>query len=176
MFVFSILYKIYSLKWFFVLPFFFFCQTYRDQGKEKACRYLWLIFWSLSRTIFWFFFQFNFIAEKDLGFLRIGSLNARVKKTRESFNSFMGGSQKTMHRYPPHYHPHHQHQMMESQKIAAVRSSAPQQQFKLDDNMTMHKSWGSADNIPINVSKLLSFWQMTSNCQMISYGNLLNFY
>lgn len=102
------------------------------------------------------FFLSRFKAEKDLGFLRIGSLNARVKKTRESFNSFMGGShQKTLNRYPPHYHPHHhQHQMMESQKIA-VRSSAPQQQFKIDDNIKMHKSWGSADNIPINVSIFL---------------------
>ncbi|XP_063698377.1 uncharacterized protein LOC134829284 [Culicoides brevitarsis] len=84
-------------------------------------------------------------SEKDLGFLRIGSLNARVKKTRDSFNNFMGGSQKTMHRYPAHY----QHQMMDQKIPMNV-----QQQFKLDDNK-MHKSWGSADNIQNNQNDLM---------------------
>lgn len=29
-------------------------------------------------------------AEKDMGFLRIGSLNVRVKKTTEAFSNFLG--------------------------------------------------------------------------------------
>ncbi|XP_008216662.1 ankyrin repeat domain-containing protein SOWAHC isoform X5 [Nasonia vitripennis] len=34
-------------------------------------------------------------AEKDLGFLRIGSLNVRVKRTTEAFNQFLGVTTKT---------------------------------------------------------------------------------
>lgn len=30
------------------------------------------------------------VAEKDTGFLRIGSLNVRVKKTTEAFSNFLG--------------------------------------------------------------------------------------
>ena len=30
------------------------------------------------------------VSEKDLGFLRIGSLNVRVKKTTEAFSNFLG--------------------------------------------------------------------------------------
>uniref|UniRef100_A0A336MNF3 CSON003447 protein n=1 Tax=Culicoides sonorensis TaxID=179676 RepID=A0A336MNF3_CULSO len=91
-------------------------------------------------------------SEKDLGFLRIGSLNARVKKTRESFNSFMGGSNKISTRYPQQFH----HHPMENPKIAAVvEASAPLPQFNLEDKNKMHKSWGSADNIPISQSELM---------------------
>lgn len=36
------------------------------------------------------------ITEKDLGFLRIGSLNVRVKRTTEAFSNFLGvGQQNT---------------------------------------------------------------------------------
>ncbi|CAH0385666.1 unnamed protein product [Bemisia tabaci] len=35
-------------------------------------------------------------AEKDLGFLRIGSLNVRVKKTTEAFSNFLGKSQSSV--------------------------------------------------------------------------------
>lgn len=35
-------------------------------------------------------FRFYYVSEKDLGFLRIGSLNVRVKKTTEAFSNFLG--------------------------------------------------------------------------------------
>lgn len=34
-------------------------------------------------------------AEKDLGFLRIGSLNVRVKRTTEAFSQFLGVASST---------------------------------------------------------------------------------
>ncbi|XP_058793208.1 ankyrin repeat domain-containing protein SOWAHB [Phymastichus coffea] len=53
-------------------------------------------------------------AEKDLGFLRIGSLNVRVKRTTEAFSQFLG--------------------------VATNNAS--------NNNEKIHKSWGSADNLP----------------------------
>ncbi|RZF47144.1 hypothetical protein LSTR_LSTR005222 [Laodelphax striatellus] len=50
-------------------------------------------------------------AEKDLGFLRIGSLNVRVKRTTEAFSNFLGVGGNNMDK--------------------------------------LHKTWGSADNIPL---------------------------
>ncbi|EDO63997.1 AGAP005008-PB [Anopheles gambiae str. PEST] len=65
--------------------------------------------------------------KKDSGFLRIGSLNVRVKKTTEAFSNFLGvGTNQT--RIPP----------------TAIRSSAPPDTLFIDK---LHKSWGSADNI-----------------------------
>ncbi|XP_050076204.1 ankyrin repeat domain-containing protein SOWAHC [Anopheles maculipalpis] len=67
-------------------------------------------------------------SEKDSGFLRIGSLNVRVKKTTEAFSNFLGvGTNQT--RLPP----------------TAIRSSAPPDTLFIDK---LHKTWGSADNIP----------------------------
>ena len=37
----------------------------------------------------------SFITEKDLGFLRIGSLNVRVKRTTEAFSNFLGVGQSS---------------------------------------------------------------------------------
>jgi hypothetical protein len=37
----------------------------------------------------------KFFAEKDLGFLRIGSLNVRVKRTTEAFSNFLGVGQSS---------------------------------------------------------------------------------
>lgn len=37
----------------------------------------------------------TFVAEKDLGFLRIGSLNVRVKRTTEAFSNFLGVGQSS---------------------------------------------------------------------------------
>jgi hypothetical protein len=64
--------------------------------------------------------------EKDLRFLRIGSLNVRVKKTTAAFNNFLGVGQ-TATRLPPNL----------------ARTSAPPQAH-LDK---LHKNWGSADNL-----------------------------
>ncbi|XP_053664706.1 ankyrin repeat domain-containing protein SOWAHB [Anopheles marshallii] len=67
-------------------------------------------------------------SEKDSGFLRIGSLNVRVKKTTEAFSNFLGvGTHQT--RMPS----------------TAIRSSAPPDTLFIDK---LHKTWGSADNIP----------------------------
>lgn len=41
-----------------------------------------------------------FLIEKDLGFLRIGSLNVRVKRTTEAFSNFLGvGSNDKIHKH-----------------------------------------------------------------------------
>ncbi|XP_068633183.1 uncharacterized protein [Battus philenor] len=65
---------------------------------------------------------------KKESFLRIGSLNVRVKKTTEAFSNFLG--------------------------VGATRSSAyvPKMrdrdaERRSDDSDHLHKSWGSADNI-----------------------------
>ncbi|XP_055623034.1 uncharacterized protein LOC129766491 [Toxorhynchites rutilus septentrionalis] len=65
--------------------------------------------------------------EKDSGFLRIGSLNVRVKKTTEAFSNFLGVGTNTT-RLP-----------------ANMRTSAPPNSTYFEK---IHKSWGSADNIP----------------------------
>ncbi|XP_075163535.1 ankyrin repeat domain family member sosondowah isoform X2 [Haematobia irritans] len=55
-------------------------------------------------------------AEKDSGFLRIGSLNVRVKKTTEAFSNFLGVGNGNGSSMPPHPHaastaslPHQRH-------------------------------------------------------------------
>ncbi|XP_058456702.1 uncharacterized protein LOC131434069 [Malaya genurostris] len=65
--------------------------------------------------------------EKDSGFLRIGSLNVRVKKTTEAFSNFLGVGNNTT-RLPQN-----------------LRTSAPPTSAYFEK---LHKSWGSADNIP----------------------------
>ncbi|XP_073843505.1 uncharacterized protein isoform X2 [Musca autumnalis] len=59
-------------------------------------------------------------AEKDSGFLRIGSLNVRVKKTTEAFSNFLGvGNGNGSSMPPPPHHHHHPH--------AASTASLPHQ-------------------------------------------------
>ncbi|XP_053686483.1 uncharacterized protein LOC128736023 [Sabethes cyaneus] len=65
--------------------------------------------------------------EKDSGFLRIGSLNVRVKRTTEAFSNFLGVGTNTT-RLPQN-----------------MRTSAPPNSAYFEK---LHKSWGSADNIP----------------------------
>ncbi|XP_055910767.1 uncharacterized protein LOC129945134 [Eupeodes corollae] len=107
--------------------------------------------------------------EKDLGFLRIGSLNVRVKKTTEAFSNFLGvgngnGNTNTHAVTGPaghQHHPHHRHHphaitaanpMMRTIKPLGTstqlttRASVPintKNKFE-----KIHKTWGSADNIP----------------------------
>lgn len=97
------------------------------------------------------------LAEKDLGFLRIGSINVRVKRTTEAFSNFLGvGSAQTrvpasalQHQHPHHNQRHHPHHHRHGGHGAAgVRSSAPPGQYA---DKKMHKYWGSADNIPHKV-------------------------
>lgn len=82
-------------------------------------------------------------AEKDLGFLRIGSLNVRVKKTTEAFSNFLGVGSSTMPNGSGH-------------RALHARSSAPARTENFDK---LHKNWGSADNIP-PVSELKMFKQL----------------
>ncbi|XP_052862189.1 ankyrin repeat domain-containing protein SOWAHB [Anopheles cruzii] len=75
-------------------------------------------------------------SEKDSGFLRIGSLNVRVKKTTEAFSNFLGvGTNQT--RMPA---------------ATVVRSSAPPHGGIFIDKI--HKNWGSADNIQEDISSM----------------------
>ncbi|XP_032666427.1 ankyrin repeat domain-containing protein SOWAHC isoform X7 [Odontomachus brunneus] len=60
-------------------------------------------------------------AEKDLGFLRIGSLNVRVKRTTEAFSQFLG-----------------------------VATSSSSSNTAGSNNEKIHKSWGSADNVQLD--------------------------
>ncbi|XP_052845380.1 uncharacterized protein LOC128258023 isoform X1 [Drosophila gunungcola] len=121
--------------------------------------------------------------EKDLGFLRIGSLNVRVKKTTEAFSNFLGvgngsgvapmaygsgggtgsgAASRHHHRSPRVPHQRHHHH------VGTTRSRHPNQRAAMStpygtngglpsrasvpNNRNIydgvHKSWGSADNIP----------------------------
>ncbi|EDW41285.1 GM24639 [Drosophila sechellia] len=119
--------------------------------------------------------------EKDLGFLRIGSLNVRVKKTTEAFSNFLGvgngsgvaptgygngGSAGAANRHHPRSHraPHQRHH----HHVGTTRSRHPNQRAAMSTPYAtngglpsrasvpnsrniydgVHKSWGSADNIP----------------------------
>ncbi|CAH2104003.1 unnamed protein product [Euphydryas editha] len=66
---------------------------------------------------------------KKEGFLRIGSLNVRVKKTTEAFSNFLGVGATRSSAYVP--------------KSARDRDL----DRRSDDGDQLHKSWGSADNI-----------------------------
>lgn len=66
-----------------------------------------------------------------MGFLRIGSLNVRVKKTTEAFSNFLGvGNSSQPNRIPVN-----------------VRTSAPPNSSYFEK---INKNWGSADNIQHN--------------------------
>lgn len=95
-------------------------------------------------NIFLFIFVSLLNLEKDLGFLRIGSLNVRVKKTTEAFSNFLGVGNNATRIQQMH-----------------IRASAPPNAFEKFEL----KSWGSADNIP-QVSKILFIihvWQNLMN-------------
>ncbi|XP_073955341.1 uncharacterized protein isoform X2 [Choristoneura fumiferana] len=65
---------------------------------------------------------------KKEGFLRIGSLNVRVKKTTEAFSNFLGVGATRSSAYIP-------------------KSSRERQMDRRSEDGELHKSWGSADNI-----------------------------
>ncbi|XP_032527382.2 uncharacterized protein LOC116777782 isoform X2 [Danaus plexippus] len=86
----------------------------RDWSGKKARQYLVHMDTSLSPGSY----------RKKEGFLRIGSLNVRVKKTTEAFSNFLGvGATRTAYVH----------------KRADVE--------RRSDDGELHKSWGSADNI-----------------------------
>nr|XP_037867107.1 ankyrin repeat domain-containing protein SOWAHC isoform X2 [Bombyx mori] len=66
------------------------------------------------------------LQEKE-GFLRIGSLNVRVKKTTEAFSNFLGVGATRSSAYMP--------------------KSARERDERRSDDGELHKTWGSADNI-----------------------------
>lgn len=83
--------------------------------------------------------------EKDLGFLRIGSLNVRVKKTTEAFSNFLGvGTNNNHGQYSNTVGNGASHRMLHA------RNSVPKSHDQYDK---LHKNWGSADNIPPSVSQ-----------------------
>ncbi|XP_050361058.1 uncharacterized protein LOC126780529 isoform X1 [Nymphalis io] len=73
--------------------------------------------------------QLELIKNEKEGFLRIGSLNVRVKKTTEAFSNFLGVGATRSSAYVP--------------KSARDRDL----DRRSDDGEQLHKSWGSADNI-----------------------------
>ncbi|CAG9558775.1 unnamed protein product [Danaus chrysippus] len=86
----------------------------RDWSGKKARQYLVHMDTSLSPGSY----------RKKEGFLRIGSLNVRVKKTTEAFSNFLG--------------------------VGATRTAYVHKRADVDrrsDDGELHKSWGSADNI-----------------------------
>lgn len=72
--------------------------------------------------------------EKELGFLRIGSLNVRVKKTTEAFSNFLGVGGTNNIQY--------NNSSTIDQRLLRNRGSVPITHFD-----TIHKTWGSADNM-----------------------------
>lgn len=104
-----------------------------------------------SSILIWFYFiwliYFQSIhpIEKDLGFLRIGSLNVRVKKTTEAFSNFLGvGTNNNQGQYGSNVATGASHRMVQA------RNSVPHDLYD-----KLHKNWGSADNIPPSVSHSL---------------------
>ncbi|CAO1306834.1 unnamed protein product [Diamesa tonsa] len=80
-------------------------------------------------------------SEKDLGFLRIGSLNVRVKKTTGALSHFLGVGTSSHH---------HQNRLQPQQTI---RSSAPPSSFEHFDRL--HKNWGSDNDVPNGQESLM---------------------
>ncbi|RVE46699.1 hypothetical protein evm_008662 [Chilo suppressalis] len=89
----------------------------RDWSGRKPRQYLVHIDTSLSPGCF----------RKKEGFLRIGSLNVRVKKTTEAFSNFLG--------------------VGATRSSAYIPKSARDREERRSDDGELHKSWGSADNI-----------------------------
>ncbi|XP_028163328.1 ankyrin repeat domain-containing protein SOWAHA isoform X2 [Ostrinia furnacalis] len=90
----------------------------RDWSGRKPRQYLVHMDTSLSPGCF----------RKKEGFLRIGSLNVRVKKTTEAFSNFLGVGATRASAYIP--------------------KSARDREERRSDDGELHKTWGSADNIP----------------------------
>lgn len=144
---------------------------------------------------------FIFLAEKDLGFLRIGSLNVRVKKTTEAFSNFLGvgnGTGNTIqhqrtastvnhphqrhhrhHHYPHHHHvpggmmrnQQHLHPMMMKKSTTMTTKNPP-------SSMNLPPA-GSRASVPINATKfdiLHKSWgsadNISQNCVTATTQNL----
>lgn len=70
-------------------------QDIRDYSGKKARQYLTSQEAAVSQDTFRKIKARKKHAEKDLGFLRIGSLNVRVKRTTEAFSQFLGVASST---------------------------------------------------------------------------------
>ncbi|XP_032666378.1 ankyrin repeat domain-containing protein SOWAHB isoform X2 [Odontomachus brunneus] len=96
-------------------------QDVRDHSGKKARQYLVSQEAAVSQDTFRKIKARKKHAEKDLGFLRIGSLNVRVKRTTEAFSQFLG-----------------------------VATSSSSSNTAGSNNEKIHKSWGSADNVQLD--------------------------
>lgn len=75
-----------------------------------------------------------FLLEKE-SFLRIGSLNVRVKKTTEAFSNFLG--------------------VGATRSSAYIPKSARDRDERRSDDGELLKTWGSADNIQVSIFLLV---------------------
>lgn len=106
-----------------------------------------------------------FAVEKDLGFLRIGSLNVRVKKTTEAFSNFLGvGNGNTLTAYGPggaavapvqagrhHQRSHrHHHQRHPHHANGTTRDRHPNQRASTTIPYGSSNVLGSRSSVPIN--------------------------
>lgn len=85
-------------------------------------------------------------AEKDLGFLRIGSLNVRVKKTTEAFSNFLGVGPGTQR------HTSHPQQRFRNtiQSSATLTEEHEPDGAETGGKQQNHlKAWNSVDDIPV---------------------------
>ncbi|XP_051861094.1 uncharacterized protein LOC117567402 isoform X2 [Drosophila albomicans] len=101
--------------------------------------------------------------EKDLGFLRIGSLNVRVKKTTEAFSNFLGvgngsgmnpyghgaATEATRHHQRTHRHPHQRHHHPVNGTTRDHRISQ-NQRASATVPYGMNNILGSRSSVPIN--------------------------
>ncbi|XP_076379542.1 uncharacterized protein LOC143259804 isoform X1 [Megalopta genalis] len=97
-------------------------QDIRDYSGKKARQYLVSQEAAVSQDTFRKIKARKKHAEKDLGFLRIGSLNERVKRTTEAFSQFLG----------------------------VATSSSASSNNSSNNHEKIHKSWGSADNVQLD--------------------------
>ncbi|XP_062130502.1 uncharacterized protein LOC133841787 [Drosophila sulfurigaster albostrigata] len=102
-------------------------------------------------------------SKKDLGFLRIGSLNVRVKKTTEAFSNFLGvgngsgmnpyghgaATEATRHHQRTHRHPHQRHHHPVNGTTRDHRISQ-NQRASATVPYGMNNILGSRSSVPIN--------------------------
>ncbi|EDW85351.2 LOW QUALITY PROTEIN: uncharacterized protein Dwil_GK10564, partial [Drosophila willistoni] len=108
--------------------------------------------------------------EKNLGFLRIGLLNVRVKQTTEALSNFLrvgsGSGQSHRHFHQLHHAHHtgatrnrHPTQTVAPNTLYGSKSSLLGSRASVPNNINIydfvHKSWGSADNIAQRTENLL---------------------
>lgn len=95
--------------------------------------------------------------EKDLGFLRIGSLNVRVKKTTEAFSNFLGvgpGTQQRQSSHPQQRYRNNHHGTASRHRTSAPLAEENEPDGGGSESAKPHrndhlKAWNSVDDIPV---------------------------